>query len=95
MLDQLEKLALQVNHLILFIWFHWECCFKGCPVLRYTYLVCIKVFIWLVYAIYGLFVFMVYYTEAYSESYEISKIGLYAKLANNWKLLIFFAKTSS
>ena len=56
MLDQLEELALQVSHLIPFIWFGCEGCFKGFPVIKYTYLACLKVALWFVFAIcfYGL-----------------------------------------
>ena len=33
-------------------------------------------------------------SEAYLEPYEISEIELFAKMVNDWKLLITFAKSS-
>ena len=72
MLDDMEKLASQVSHLIPFIWF--RC--KG----------------W--FSFYGLFIFMVYWTEAYSEPCQTSKMDLFAKIFDEWKQLTIFEKSS-
>ena len=74
MLDELEELALHASHLILVMWIRCEGYFKGSSMIKYTYLACQKDGLWLVFAIYGLFVFMVYWAEAYSHSCQISKI---------------------
>ena len=36
-----------------------ECCFKGSPGIKYTYLACLKVLMWFVFAKYGLSILMV------------------------------------
>ena len=87
----LEELALQVDHLIPLFWFHCEGYFKGSPVIKYTYLAC-QVVLCFAFAIYGSFVFIVYW-EVYSDSCQTSKIELFGKLVNEWKLLTFFLKT--
>ena len=51
----MEELALQVGHLIPFIWLGWEGYFKGSPMIQYTHLACLKVDLWFVFAINGLF----------------------------------------
>ena len=48
-----------------------------------------------VFAIYGLFVYMVYWAEEHSDSCQASKMELFAKLVKNWKLSTFFAKNST
>ena len=48
-------------------WFCCEGCFKGSPVIKCTYLACLKVLVCFVFATYGLFIFMVNWKEAYSE----------------------------
>ena len=90
----MEKLALQVNHLILFIWFRRKGWFKGFTVIKYTYVACFKVAMRSIFAIYDLFIFMVYWPEAYSEPCQTSKIELFAKIVNEWKLLTIFKKSS-
>ena len=67
--------------------------FKGSPVVRFIYLACLKVVLWFVFAKYGLFVFMVCWTEAYSEPCQTFKMELLAKLVKNWKLLSFLTKS--
>ena len=73
-------------------WFCCEGCFKGSPVIKYSYLACLKVLLWLVFTIYGLFIFMVNWKEAYLEPCKTSAVELFAKLIINWKPLIFFHK---
>ena len=80
MLDDIEELALQISHLIPFIWFR---CFKG----KYTNVACLKATKWFVFALYGLIVFIVCWTEA-------SNMELFAKIVNEWKLLTIFEKNS-
>ena len=58
----------------------------------YNYVACLEVAMWLVFALYGLIVFMVYWTEAYSEAFQTSKMELFAKIVNEWKLLVVFKK---
>ena len=73
-LDEVEMLAFQVSHLrSLCVLFH--------GFTYYTYLACLKVLMWFVFAIYGLFIFMVNWEEVYSK-----------QKVNSWKRLIFFTK---
>ena len=51
--------------------------------IKYFYLACLKVFLWFVFAIYGLLAFMVNGQEAYSHSCETSKMERFAKLVKN------------
>ena len=46
----------------------------------------LKVVLCFVLFIYGFFVFMVYWQEAYSDCCPITKIGFFTKLVNNWFL---------
>ena len=75
-------------------WFRCEGCFKGSPVIKYTYLACLKVLLWLVFAIYGLFIFTVTWKEAYSDPWKTSEVELFAKLVNNWKPIIVCTRNS-
>ena len=84
MLHELKELILQVSHLIPFIWFRCEVYFKVLSrVIKYTYLDCLKVVSWFVFAIYGLLVLMVYWAEAYSDSCQTCKMEHFEKLVNN------------
>ena len=49
---------------------------------KYTYVALLKAAIRCVFAIYGLFIFMVYWAEAYSEPCQISKMILFAKIVS-------------
>lgn len=89
---ELKELVLQVSHLILVICFRCEGCFKGSQMIKYTYLARLKIVLWFVFDVYGLFDFMVYRTGAYSDSCQTYKKKLFAKLFNNWKLLTCFPK---
>ena len=55
-------------------WFRCEGCFKGSPVIKYTYLSCLIVLVWFVFAMYGLFILMVNWKEAYSEPCTTSEM---------------------
>ena len=44
----MEELALQVSHLIPFIWFRCEGYFNGSAVMKYSYIPCFKVVLWFV-----------------------------------------------
>ena len=48
-------------------WFRCDGCFKGSPGIKYTYLAFLEILLWFVFTIYGLFIFMVNWKEAYSE----------------------------
>ena len=78
MLDGVEVLALQIPFMD-----SCEGCLKGSPVIKYTNLACLKVLLLFVFAIYGLFIFMVNWKEAHSEPGKTSVVDLLAKLANN------------
>ena len=58
----MKKLTLQVSYLIQF-----KSCFKGFPVIKYTYVSCLKTTLLCVIALCGLIVFMVHWARAYSE----------------------------
>ena len=47
--------------------------------IKYTYVPCFIVAMLCVFALYGLIVFMVYWTIAYSEPCQISKMKLFVK----------------
>ena len=49
---------------------------------------------WLVFAIYDLFISIFNWKESYSEPCKTSDVELFAKLVNSLKPLIFFTKTS-
>ena len=87
-----QGLVLQVSYLILFIWVCFESYFKGSAVIKYTYLACLKVVLWFLFAICDLFVFMVHWAEKYSDSCQTSKMELSAKLVHKWELLTFYSK---
>ena len=55
-----------------FVWFRYEGCFKGFPVIKYTYVAHFKVTKW--FALPCMFRLFVRFTEAYSESCQRSKI---------------------
>ena len=55
-----------------FVWFRYEGCFKGFPVIKYTYVAYFKVTKW--FALPCMFRLFVRFTEAYSESCQRSKI---------------------
>ena len=74
------RASFAVIHLIPFIWFPCEGFFKGSPVIKYTYLAYLKVVLWFVFTTYGLFVFMFYWVQVYSDSCQTSKMELSAKL---------------
>ena len=75
-------------------WFRCEDSFKGSPGIKSTFLACLKVLLWFVFSIYGLFIFMVNWREAYSEPSKTSNVGHFPKLVNNWMPLICFTKNS-
>ena len=78
MLDGVEELTLQVCYLIPF-----KCCFKGFPVIKYTYVPCLKVTMLCVFALCGLIVFMFHWTMAYSDPCQTSKMELFAKIVTS------------
>ena len=59
MLNGMEELTLQVSYLIPF-----KSCFNGFPVIKYTYVPCLKVTMLCVFALCGLIVFMVHWGVA-------------------------------
>ena len=75
-------------------WFHSESCFKASLVIKYTYVAYLKVLLWFVFSIDGLFILMVNWNEAYSEPCKTSEVELLAELVNDWKPLTFFSKKS-
>ena len=44
--DDMEKLATQLSHLIQFIWFRCKGIFKSFPMIKYTYVSCLAVAMW-------------------------------------------------
>ena len=50
--------------------------------IKYTYVAWLKVVIRFVFAMYGFFIFMIYWTEAYSETCQASKMKLFEKIVN-------------
>ena len=48
-------------------WFGCEVYYKGSPIIKYFYLACLRVLLWFVFVIYGFFILMVHWKEAYSE----------------------------
>ena len=74
MLGSMEELNLQVSYLILF-----KNCFKVFPVIKYTYVPCLKVAMLCVFALCGLIVFMVHWAIAYSKPCQTSKMELLRK----------------
>ena len=77
----IEELTLQVSYLIPF-----KSCCKGFPVIKYTYVPCLKVAMLCVFAFCGLTVFMVHLAIAYSEPCQTSKMGLFAKIVTSKEL---------
>ena len=70
----MEKLTLQVSYLIPF-----KSCFKVFPVIKYTYVSCLKVPC-RAFALCGLIVFMVQWARTYLEPSQISKDEVFAKI---------------
>ena len=62
--------------------------------IKYTYVACLTVAIWFVFALYGLIAFMVNWTEAYSKPCQTSKMELLAEIVKGGKLLTIFEKKS-
>ena len=75
-------------------WFRCESCFKGSRGIIYTYLSWLKVLLCLIFAIYGLFMFVVNCKEVYSKRFKTSNVEFFAKLVINRIPLIFFTKNS-
>ena len=67
-----------VRYLILF-----KSCFKGFPVIKYTYVPCLKAVMLPVFDLYDLIVFMVHWAKAYSEPCQTSKMELFAKIVTS------------
>ena len=82
MLDSMEELTLQVSYLILF-----KSCPKVFPVIKYTYVLCLKVAMLCVFALCGLTVFMLYWEIAYSGPCQASKMELFAKIVTSKKVI--------
>ena len=93
MLDGTEEQTLQVSYMIPF-----KSCFKGFPVIKYTYVPCfnvsavclyvpcLKVSMLCVFALCGLIVFMVHWAIAYSEPCQTSKMEIFAKIVTSKEL---------
>ena len=74
----MEELLYRVSFLIPF-----KSCFKGFPVIKYTYVPYLKVALLCLFALCGLIVFMVHWTTAYSEPCQTSKMELFAKIVTS------------
>ena len=72
MLDGMEKPTLQVICLILV-----KCCFKGFPLIKYTYVPCLKVAMLFVFV---LIIFIVHLVIAYSGPYQTSNLEIFLKI---------------
>ena len=75
MLDGMEELTLQVSYLIPF-----KSCFKGFPMIKYTYVPCLKAAMLCVFPLCGWIVFIGQWTIAYSGPCQTSKMELFAKI---------------
>ena len=71
----IEELTLQVSYLIPF-----KSYCKGFPVIKYTYVPCLKAAMLCVFAFSSLTVFMVHCAITYSEPYQTSKMELFVKI---------------
>ena len=80
MLDGMEELILQVSYLIPFIRFRCKDCFKDFPMIKCTYVLCLKVSMLCVFALCGLIAFIVHCVIAYSELCQTSKMEIFAKI---------------
>ena len=60
--------------------------------IKCTYLSCLKVVLWFVFAIFGLLLLMVYWADAYTDSCQTSEIELFLKIVSKLKILTFFSK---
>ena len=58
-------------------------CFKDFSVIEYTYVACFKIAMWLVFALCGLIVFMVYSAKTYSQAFQTSKMGFFVKIVTS------------
>ena len=77
----MEELTLQVSYMIPF-----KSCFKGFPVINYTYVPCLKVAMLCVFALCDLIVFMVHWAIGYSEPCQTSKMEIFAKIVTSKKV---------
>ena len=72
---RIEERTLQVNYLIPF-----KSCYKGFPVIKYTYVPCLKVTMLCVFAFCYLIVLKFFWAITYSEPCQTSKMELFAKI---------------
>ena len=73
-----EELTLKVSYLIPF-----KSCYKGFPVIMYTYVPCLKFAMLCVFAFCGLIVFMAQWAIAYSDFCQTSKMELFVKIVTS------------
>ena len=92
MFDDVEKLALQRSHLNPFIWFPFKDCFIRFKVIKYTDVVCLTNDILFVFVLNDSIIFIVYWTEAYSQPCQISKMEFLSTIVKEWKLLAICEK---
>ena len=87
MFDGVEEPTLQVAYLIPF-----KSCFKGFPVLKYTYVPRLKVGILRVFSLCLLIVFMIHRVITYSKPPQTSKMELFAKLVTFKEVTSWFRR---
>ena len=74
----MEKLNSQLSYLLQF-----KGCFKVFPVIKYTYVPCLKIAMLCVFAFCSLIAFMVHWAIAYPEPCQTSKMGLFVKIVTS------------
>ena len=74
----MEELTFQLCYVIPF-----KSCFKGFPVIKYTYVPCLKVAMLRVFDLRGLIVFMINWEIAYSETCQTFEIEPFAKIVTS------------
>ena len=60
--------------------------------IKYTYVACLIVVMWFIFAVYGLIVFMVYWTVAYSEPCQTSKKEFFVKIVTLKEITSFLRR---
>ena len=54
-----------------------------------TYVACLIVVMWFIFAVYGLIIFMVYWTAVYSEPCLTSKMALFVNIVASKEVTVF------
>ena len=79
----MKELTLQVNYLIPFIWFNCKGCFKGFPLIKYTYVGCLKVCHVACLCLSWFDCFLVYCAITCSEPFQTTKMKFFVKIVTS------------